>query len=200
MIENPLPPPPKKLVGPKYPQGGRGGGREERVAWGVGRRRVCLGFMWNFFFFFFFGLEGLKVKKFLVRIGKIHLRKGGGGQQNVKERKRRGKKREEKEVKLNETITRRDVGGWGLGELINLKFFLLIKSKKKSWRFKKRMVYTYNTNENVKKKPLLNSHDSKYLISSFFLFSFPIYIYKAWERKRKKGRKKKPPQRPNPHI
>lgn len=56
------------------------------------------------------------------------------------------------------------------------------------------MVYTYNTNENVKKKKnFLNSHDSKYLISSFFFFSFPIYIYKAWERKRKKEREKKPP-------
>lgn len=80
---------------------------------------------------FFFGLEGLKVKKFLVRIGKIHLRRRGG-QPNVKERKRREKKREEKEVKINETTTRRDVGGWGLGELLNLNFFIFIKSKKKS--------------------------------------------------------------------
>lgn len=57
-----------------------------------------------FFFLFFFGLEGLKVKMFLVRIGNIHLRRKGGergwGATKCKRKKKKGKKKRGKRSKI----------------------------------------------------------------------------------------------------
>lgn len=77
----------------------------------------------------------------------------------------------------------------GVGGADKSQIFFLSRVKKNHEDLRKEWcIHTIRT-KTLKKNPVLNSHDSTYLISSFFLFSFLIYIYKAWERKRKK----KPP-------